>query len=103
MKEEEMRKTERENIKIQLHLSMSGKLSFDIHREMSPSAQPKQRQPATVYTCLTGPWSCSQQTEDELSATLSTLSRSRKEKRSLCLPTTVNTDKCHQTVHSHDE
>lgn len=60
-------------------------------------AQPKQRQPVTVYTCLAGPWSCSQQTEDELSATLSTQSHSRVEKY-----TTVNTDKRHQTVHSHN-
>ena len=64
MKEEEMRKTERENIKIALNTS--GKLSFDIHREMSVSAQPKQRQPATVYTCLPEPRSCSQQTQAEL-------------------------------------
>lgn len=67
------------NIAIQLHLNMSGMLSFDIHREMSVSARPKQRQPATVYTCLAGPWSCSQQTEDELSTTLSTLSHSPRE------------------------
>lgn len=33
--EEEMRKTERDNIKIQLHLTTAKKLSFDIHREMS--------------------------------------------------------------------
>lgn len=33
--EEEMRKTERDNIKIQLRLTTAKKLSFDIHREMS--------------------------------------------------------------------
>ncbi|KAM7405843.1 hypothetical protein PAMP_000263 [Pampus punctatissimus] len=40
-------------------------------RETSVSARPKQRQPATVYTCPAGPWSWSQQTQDELSTTLS--------------------------------
>ena len=77
---EEMRMTETENkIAIQLHLNTSGMLSFDIHGEMSESAWPKQRQPATLYTCLAGPCSCSQQTEDELYTTLSTLSHSRRE------------------------
>lgn len=47
IKEEEMRKTERVNMKI--HLNTSGRLFFDVQREMSVLAQPKQRQPATVY------------------------------------------------------
>lgn len=91
-----MRRTERDEGKIHLHLSASGRLSFDIREEMS-AAQPKQRQAVTGDTCLAGLRSCSQQKEDELSATLSTLSHSRVEKY-----TTVNTDKCHQTVRSHN-
>ena len=47
IKEEEMTKTERVNMKI--HLNTSGRLFFDVQREMSVLAQPKQRQPATVY------------------------------------------------------
>lgn len=39
MKEDEIENPESENINIQLHLNTSGKLSFDIRREMSVSAR----------------------------------------------------------------